>query len=318
MIALGSCYFLADPEPAVERQHLRRRLRDLRRDRRPRRPDLMVLDGRQPLFPGRRRAGPGVDGGALPAAARLPPLQALLTATSHVATWDDHDYGPNDADPSYTHEGRVAGALPALLGEPGLRAARRAGVFGRVRSATSNLPARRPVEPDGERRADGPDKTMFGAAAARVAARRAALFARAAKAGRQRQRSSGTARTDSKAGTASRASSRLSRNGWRRSASRGVVFVSGDRHWGELLKTERPGAYPLYELTTSPLAAKALARHRRARRCRPRHDLRQAAVRPDPRDGPRQRPAHRPGNARPDRRARVATGDFSTGPRSRR
>jgi alkaline phosphatase D len=31
----------------------------------------------------------------------LPELQPLLAATHHYATWDDHDYGPNDSDRSY-------------------------------------------------------------------------------------------------------------------------------------------------------------------------------------------------------------------------
>jgi alkaline phosphatase D len=31
----------------------------------------------------------------------LPELQRLLTSTHHYATWDDHDYGPNDSDRSY-------------------------------------------------------------------------------------------------------------------------------------------------------------------------------------------------------------------------
>jgi len=33
----------------------------------------------------------------------------------------------------------------------------------------------------------------------------------------------------------------------------GVIFLTGDRHFTELLKTERSGTYPLYELTCSPL-----------------------------------------------------------------
>lgn len=33
----------------------------------------------------------------------------------------------------------------------------------------------------------------------------------------------------------------------------GVLFISGDRHHGELMKVEEPGLYPLYDLTTSPL-----------------------------------------------------------------
>ena len=35
----------------------------------------------------------------------------------------------------------------------------------------------------------------------------------------------------------------------------GVVFLSGDRHRTELIRIERPGAYPLYDLTSSPLTA---------------------------------------------------------------
>ena len=35
----------------------------------------------------------------------------------------------------------------------------------------------------------------------------------------------------------------------------GVVFISGDRHFAELLKTPYPQAYPIFELTTSPLTS---------------------------------------------------------------
>ena len=40
----------------------------------------------------------------------------------------------------------------------------------------------------------------------------------------------------------------------------GLVFVSGDRHFSELLKIDRPGAYPLYEFTSSPLTSRPPAR----------------------------------------------------------
>ena len=33
-----------------------------------------------------------------------PELQALLGSVHHYATWDDHDYGPNDADASYANK----------------------------------------------------------------------------------------------------------------------------------------------------------------------------------------------------------------------
>lgn len=35
----------------------------------------------------------------------------------------------------------------------------------------------------------------------------------------------------------------------------GVIFLSGDKHHTELLRADRPGAYPLYEITCSPLTA---------------------------------------------------------------
>ena len=35
--------------------------------------------------------------------------------------------------------------------------------------------------------------------------------------------------------------------------ARGVVIVSGDRHWAEMSRLDRPGSYPLYDLTSSAL-----------------------------------------------------------------
>lgn len=35
----------------------------------------------------------------------------------------------------------------------------------------------------------------------------------------------------------------------------GVVFLTGDRHHTEIIKVDRPGAYPLYDITVSPLTS---------------------------------------------------------------
>lgn len=35
----------------------------------------------------------------------------------------------------------------------------------------------------------------------------------------------------------------------------GVVFLTGDRHHSEIIKIERPGTYPLYDITVSPLTS---------------------------------------------------------------
>ena len=48
-----------------------------------------------------------------------------------------------------------------------------------------------------------------------------------------------------------------------------MIFLSGDRHFGELLKIERAGAYPLYEFTSSPLTSQPVARPDAAERENP-------------------------------------------------
>jgi len=35
----------------------------------------------------------------------------------------------------------------------------------------------------------------------------------------------------------------------------GVLFLTGDRHHSEIIKVERPGAYPLFDITVSPLTS---------------------------------------------------------------
>ena len=116
------------------------------------------------------------------------PLQALLTATSHVATWDDHDYGPNDANASYTMKGESLALFRRYWANPSYGLP---DVDGRVRPGAlrrrRHLPARRSLVSQRERRARRPGQDDVRRRAARVAARRAAVFARAGEARRQRQ-----------------------------------------------------------------------------------------------------------------------------------
>jgi alkaline phosphatase D len=49
----------------------------------------------------------------------------------------------------------------------------------------------------------------------------------------------------------------------------GLIFLSGDRHFGELLRIDRPGAYPLYEFTSSPLTSRPWAKPDAAERDNP-------------------------------------------------
>lgn len=47
-----------------------------------------------------------------------PELQALLSATHHYAIWDDHDFGPNDADGSYVGKENSLAAFKTYWGNP--------------------------------------------------------------------------------------------------------------------------------------------------------------------------------------------------------
>lgn len=47
-----------------------------------------------------------------------PELQTLLSVTHHYAIWDDHDFGPNDADGSYVGKENSLAAFKAYWGNP--------------------------------------------------------------------------------------------------------------------------------------------------------------------------------------------------------
>lgn len=48
----------------------------------------------------------------------LPELQPLLASTHHYAIWDDHDFGPNDSDRSFLHKDKTLEAFKLFWGNP--------------------------------------------------------------------------------------------------------------------------------------------------------------------------------------------------------
>ncbi len=167
-------------------------------------------------------------------------------------------------------QGRDADALSALLAQSELRAARRPGdvrrralgdvLFFLLDDRYYRYPDRWP---------DGPDKTMFGARQlewlkqALVSAPRNAI--KIVAGGGQFW-----SRANRFEGWHQFGSERHAFAEWL--AERkidGVIFLSGDRHFSELLKIERPGAYPLYEFTSSPLTSRPPARIDAAERDNP-------------------------------------------------
>lgn len=182
-----------------------------------------------------------------------PAMQKLWTACPHVALWDDHDFGPNDADASYSGKGWTLEMFkrhwPMPYSPPP------DGIYGKLLQGDvdifvlDNRSYRYP-----NRWPEGADKVMFGA--------RQMQWLKAAL-------------------TSSNAPFKIIAGGnqffnqvsvnetWARfpheqqdfkrwlaeSKIRGVLFLSGDRHFAQVLRVERPGLYPLYEFTTSPLTA---------------------------------------------------------------
>ena len=185
----------------------------------------------------------------------LPALQPLLGATAHYAIWDDHDFGPNDSDRGFWNKLMTRAGFQLFFRNPST------GVASVPEGITSQF-AWGDVEvfllddrwfraPD---RRKGGDRPYFGEAQLTwlidaLASSRAtfklvavggqvlnpaALWENYATYPAERQRLFDLIAAEKVPG---------------------VVFLSGDRHHTELTRMDRPGTYPLYDLTVSPMSA---------------------------------------------------------------
>jgi alkaline phosphatase D len=254
-IAFGSCFFLADANPTWGGQEygggfgIFDAIAAMK-------PDLMVWVGDNLYFQKPDEFDPSSMAMRYQRQRTFPPLQKLLTAAPHLATWDDHDYGPNNADASYVMKGDSLQLFRRYWANPSYGLPDVPGIFGHARWGDVELFL---LDDRWYRSAndarDGPDKTMFGAQ--QLAWLRNALI-----------RSQAPFKF---VVNGSQMWNRVNRfEGWNHYATEqrafadwllaqqidGVVFLSGDRHFSELLKINRPGAYPLYEFTSSPLTSR--------------------------------------------------------------
>jgi alkaline phosphatase D len=254
-VALGSCSYTNDPpfdRPGTPYGGDHEIFAALHRER----PDLMVWLGDNLYY----REMDWLTESAMRLRWRkdrqLPVLQPLLASTHHYAIWDDHDYGPNDSDRSFRLKGEAlrvfSDYFPSLQrGTPETR-----GCFFRFEWGDCEffmLDNRYWRAPN--RYPDGPDKVMFGPEQIQwlkdslVSSNAAFKFIVAG--GQMIQprvffEGFGNFKEEQKDLFDFIAQAKIP----------GVVFLSGDRHAGELLKVEWPGApYPWYEVTTSPLTA---------------------------------------------------------------
>ncbi|HSD53285.1 MAG TPA: alkaline phosphatase D family protein [Burkholderiales bacterium] len=188
-----------------------------------------------------------------------PALRRLARATSHVAIWDDHDYGPNDADASFVMKGAALEAFKRYWPNPSHGLPGVPGVFGMVTfgdvdfflldNRFNRYPNRYPQTPD---------KTMFGRAQLEWL-KQALVYSRATfkiiAAGGQFWN-----RANRFEAFQNYPAEQKALGDWLvEQKIAGVVFLSGDRHFGGLWRVERPGTYPLHEFTSSPLTAGPVA-----------------------------------------------------------
>jgi alkaline phosphatase D len=183
----------------------------------------------------------------------LPEMQPLLASTHHYAIWDDHDYGPNDSDRSFWLKPVTLEAFRLFWANPNYifeEACTGTFIWGDCQFFL--LDDRTFRAPDGQ--PDGEAKAYFGQKqlswlldALRYSKATfkfvitggqiinpAALFENYATYGTERTQLL-TALTEAKIP--------------------GVLFLTGDRHHSIVHRLDRPGTYPFYDVTISPLTS---------------------------------------------------------------
>jgi alkaline phosphatase D len=189
-----------------------------------------------------------------------PILQGLLKAMPHYATWDDHDYGPNNADRSYSLKETSRKVFTSYWANPSYGEDGQ-GIYTKfsygdvefflLDDRTFRSADFMNATVDGK---PNPEKRMFGEK--QMAWLKNALINSYAPfkivvsgsqvlnvASRQDCLKDYPVEFEELLGFLE--AERIT----------GVVFMSGDRHHSEVIRYQRPNAYALYDITTSPLTA---------------------------------------------------------------
>jgi alkaline phosphatase D len=185
----------------------------------------------------------------------LPELQALLGATHHYAIWDDHDYGPDNADRSYRMRQTTLKIFQDYWANPGYGSAEVPGVFTRFEWGDIEfflLDDRYHSSPIAM--PDSPQKVMFGEAQMQwlmesLVSSRAPFKIIAG--GNQMLNPLNPYEAFSKY----RHEQQKFLQWIQTLKISGVLFLSGDVHQSELIRITPKDFYPLYDFTSSSLTA---------------------------------------------------------------
>ncbi len=186
----------------------------------------------------------------------LPELQALFGATHNYAMWDDHDFGPNDADRSYRLKEASLETFKMFWANQTYGTAKLPGVFQRFEWGDVEffmLDDRYHRSPNES--PDDSNKTMFGKAQVQwlkdVLVNSTATFKIIAN-GNQMLNLAGD-KYESLAEFPFEHRDLL--HYIKQQKISGILFLSGDRHMTELLQVPDSSFYTLYDYTSSSLTA---------------------------------------------------------------
>lgn len=186
----------------------------------------------------------------------LPELQPLLASTHHYALWDDHDYGPNDADRGFWNKRLTRQAFDLFWSNASRDVAGTGGITSRFEWGDVEFFLlddrwdRSPNERTTGKRTLLGEKQLQWLIDALTSSQ--ATFKFIAIGG---QVLNPLAKYETYATYPEEQQELL--DALSKENIKGVIFLSGDRHHTVLTKLERKDTYPLYDFTISPLTSSA-------------------------------------------------------------
>ncbi len=185
---------------------------------------------------------------------QLPEMQQLLANTHNYAIWDDHDFGPNDSDYTFRLREQSLKIFQDYWANNTYGTAETKGVFGRFEWGDVEfflLDDRYHRSPNNSTDAD---RAMFGESQMRWlrdSLRNSKAVFKIIVGGNQMLNS--VAPWEAWVGFPEEQKRFF--DFLKASKVEGVLFLSGDRHYTELLKRNDLTGYPLYDFTSSPLTS---------------------------------------------------------------